>query len=144
MFRQLLIVTLAAIPAISYAGCESVGLSMESTLFNSVAKELNIDTSTVQRNQTKVEIIDKSVVSERYAKSLATLDHADAIDKGKATLPENDYFTSYYGNNTQSLTAKYTYINTDKKKDVFIASSIISADECSIRFNGYITLSREF
>lgn len=144
MFRQLLIVTLAAIPAISYAGCESVGLSMESTLFNSVAKELNIDTSTVQRNQTKVEIIDKSVVSERYAKSLATLDHADAIAKGKFTISEKDYFTSYYDNNTQSITAKYTYINKDEKKDVFIASSIISADECSIRFNGYITLSREF
>ncbi|EAB2766872.1 Shiga toxin A subunit, partial [Salmonella enterica] len=26
----------------------------------------------------------------------------------------------------------------------FIASSFMNADECSVRFNGYITLSREF
>ncbi|HAB4038579.1 TPA_asm: Shiga toxin A subunit, partial [Salmonella enterica subsp. enterica serovar Java] len=27
---------------------------------------------------------------------------------------------------------------------IFIASSLMNADECSVRFNGYITLSREF
>ncbi|HEH9178976.1 TPA: Shiga toxin A subunit, partial [Salmonella enterica] len=26
----------------------------------------------------------------------------------------------------------------------FIASNFMNADECSVRFNGYITLSREF
>ncbi|EBE3552387.1 TPA: Shiga toxin A subunit, partial [Salmonella enterica] len=29
-------------------------------------------------------------------------------------------------------------------KDIFIASSFMNADECSVRFNGYITLFREF
>ncbi|HFO8825296.1 TPA: Shiga toxin A subunit, partial [Escherichia coli] len=28
--------------------------------------------------------------------------------------------------------------------DVFIASGIINENECSVRFNGYIILSREF
>ncbi|EAS5214559.1 Shiga toxin A subunit, partial [Salmonella enterica subsp. enterica serovar Altona] len=28
--------------------------------------------------------------------------------------------------------------------DIFIASNFMNADECSVRFNGYITLSREF
>ncbi|EAY1828239.1 Shiga toxin A subunit, partial [Salmonella enterica] len=27
---------------------------------------------------------------------------------------------------------------------IFIASSFMNADECSVRFNGYITLFREF
>ncbi|EAR7717023.1 Shiga toxin A subunit, partial [Salmonella enterica] len=27
---------------------------------------------------------------------------------------------------------------------IFIASSFMNADECSVRFNGYITLSGEF
>ncbi|MEY7631937.1 Shiga toxin A subunit, partial [Enterobacter quasihormaechei] len=35
-------------------------------------------------------------------------------------------------------------INKDAKKDVFIASSLMNKDECSIRFNGYIILSRQF
>ncbi|ECS1302436.1 Shiga toxin A subunit, partial [Salmonella enterica] len=44
----------------------------------------------------------------------------------------------------KSIVAKYTYINKDKEKDIFIASSFMNADECSVRFNGYITLSRGF
>ncbi len=44
----------------------------------------------------------------------------------------------------QPLTAKYTYFNQEGKKDVFIASGLINKDECSIRFNGYLTLAREF
>ncbi|EDZ7381678.1 Shiga toxin A subunit, partial [Salmonella enterica] len=51
---------------------------------------------------------------------------------------------SYYENQVKSIVAKYTYINKDKGKDIFIASSFMNADECSVRFNGYITLSREF
>ncbi|HFF1963574.1 TPA: Shiga toxin A subunit, partial [Escherichia coli] len=32
----------------------------------------------------------------------------------------------------------------DRGKDVVIASGLINENECSVRFNGYIILSREF
>ncbi|EAO2755548.1 TPA: Shiga-like toxin A subunit SciR [Salmonella enterica] len=139
---------LAGIPAISYAqdyGCATVGASMESSLFDAIKNDLNIDVATIIKVKTKVEILDISPVSKVYAESLARMDYEKDKAKNKvAILDKKSYFDSYYKNQVKSIVAKYTYINKDKEKDIFIASSFMNADECSVRFNGYITLSREF
>ncbi|EHU0391897.1 Shiga toxin A subunit [Salmonella enterica] len=136
------------IPAISYAhdyGCATVGASMESSLFDAIKNDLNIDVATIIKDKTKVEILDISPVSKVYAESLARMDYEKDKAKNKvAILDKKSYFDSYYENQVKSIVAKYTYINKDKEKDIFIASSFMNADECSVRFNGYITLSREF
>lgn len=147
MFKKRFLCILILFPLLSEAQnsrCAIVGAAMENTLFNSISKDLRIDTSNVLRNKTIVNVIDTSSVSRLYASSLAKIDNESAMARGKATIPESAYFDSYYENHTQSLTAKYTYINKEMKKDVFIASGLINKDECSVRFNGYITLSREF
>ncbi|MRS90867.1 Shiga toxin A subunit [Enterobacteriaceae bacterium RIT714] len=147
MIKRLLICTFSLFSVCSYAsdgGCAAVGASMESTLFDAMSKDLNIDSSTVQRDMTTVQVINTSTVSELYAESLAKADHADDVAKGRSSIPESDYFSSYYENNVKSITAKYSYTNKHSKKNIFIASSLMNKDECSIRFNGYITLSREF
>ncbi|CAM8681244.1 Shiga toxin A subunit [Leclercia adecarboxylata] len=125
-------------------GCAIVGASMETALFNAISRDLQIDTSTIQRNKTTIKIIDLSPVSKLYAQSLAKIDYEMAVAQGKATIPEGAYLDSYYENNTQSLTVKYTYINKKKKEDIFIASGLINDDECSVRFNGYMVIAREF
>ncbi|EDT2447468.1 Shiga toxin A subunit [Salmonella enterica subsp. enterica] len=139
---------LVGIPAISYAhdyGCATVGASMESSLFDAIKNDLNIDVATIIKDKTKVEILDISPVSKVYAESLARMDYEKYKAKNKvAILDKKSYFDSYYENQVKSIVAKYTYINKDKEKDIFIASSFMNADECSVRFNGYITLSREF
>ncbi|EDR2094045.1 Shiga toxin A subunit [Salmonella enterica] len=139
---------LVGIPAISYAhdyGCATVGASMESSLFDAIKNDLNIDVTTIIKDKTKVEILDISPVSKVYAESLARMDYEKDKAKNKvAILDKKSYFDSYYENQVKSIVAKYTYINKDKEKDIFIASSFMNADECSVRFNGYITLSREF
>ncbi|ASG19024.1 Shiga toxin A subunit [Salmonella enterica subsp. enterica] len=139
---------LVGIPAISYAqdyGCATVGASMESSLFDAIKNDLNIDIATIIKDKTKVEILDISPVSKVYAESLARMDYEKDKAKNKVTiLDKKSYFDSYYENQVKSIVAKYTYINKDKEKDIFIASSFMNADECSVRFNGYITLSREF
>ncbi|EHI2433337.1 Shiga toxin A subunit [Salmonella enterica] len=139
---------LVGIPAISYAhdyGCATVGASMESSLFDAIKNDLNIDVATIIKDKTKVEILDISPVSKVYAESLARMDYEKDKAKNKvAILDKKSYFDSYYENLVKSIVAKYTYINKDKEKDIFIASSFMNADECSVRFNGYITLSREF
>lgn len=141
------LVALICMPVLSYAqpGCESVSASMESSLFAAIQKDLKIDISTLQKDKTAVEIINTATVSKLYAESLAKQDYlADKAKNHELTLKESDYFSSYYENQTKSITAKYTYINKSNKKDVFIASSLMNEDECSIRFNGYLILSREF
>ncbi|ECP6608691.1 Shiga toxin A subunit [Salmonella enterica] len=139
---------LVGIPAISYAhdyGCATVGASMESSLFDAIKNDLNIDVATIIKDKTKVEILDISPVSKVYAESLARMDYEKDKAKNKvAILDKKSYFDSYYENQVKSIVAKYTYINKDKEKDIFIASSFMNADEFSVRFNGYITLSREF
>ncbi|ECL7618575.1 Shiga toxin A subunit [Salmonella enterica] len=139
---------LVGIPAITYAhdyGCATVGASMESSLFDAIKNDLNIDVATIIKDKTKVEILDISPVSKVYAESLARMDYEKDKAKNKvAILDKKSYFDSYYENQVKSIVAKYTYINKDKEKDIFIASSFMNADECSVRFNGYITLSREF
>ncbi|MKV44453.1 Shiga toxin A subunit [Salmonella enterica subsp. enterica] len=139
---------LVGVPAISYAhdyGCATVGASMESSLFDAIKNDLNIDVATIIKDKTKIEILDISPVSKVYAESLARMDYEKDKAKNKvAILDKKSYFDSYYENQVKSIVAKYTYINKDKEKDIFIASSFMNADECSVRFNGYITLSREF
>ncbi|EAZ8248490.1 Shiga toxin A subunit [Salmonella enterica] len=143
-----MICLLVGIPAISYAhdyGCATVGASMESSLFDAIKNDLNIDVATIIKDKTKVEILDISPVSKVYAESLVRMDYEKDKAKNKvAILDKKSYFDSYYENQVKSIVAKYTYINKDKEKDIFIASSFMNADECSVRFNGYITLSREF
>ncbi|KHP66053.1 Shiga toxin A subunit [Salmonella enterica subsp. enterica] len=147
MFK-VIVCLLVGVPAISYAhdyGCATVGASMDSSLFDAIKNDLNIDVATIIKDKTKVEILDISPVSKVYAESLARMDYEKDKAKNKvAILDKKSYFDSYYENQVKSIVAKYTYINKDKEKDIFIASSFMNADECSVRFNGYITLSREF
>ncbi|TYM73117.1 Shiga toxin A subunit, partial [Salmonella enterica subsp. enterica serovar Typhimurium] len=125
---------LVGVPAISYAhdyGCATVGASMESSLFDAIKNDLNIDVATIIKDKTKVEILDISPVSKVYAESLARMDYEKDKAKNKvAILDKKSYFDSYYENQVKSIVAKF-----------FIASSFMNADECSVRFNGYITLS---
>ncbi|WP_408602784.1 Shiga-like toxin A subunit SciR, partial [Salmonella enterica] len=129
---------LVGIPAISYAhdyGCATVGASMESSLFDAIKNDLNIDVATIIKDKTRVEILDISPVSKVYAESLARMDYEKDKAKNKvAILDKKSYFDSYYENQVKSIVAKYTYINKDKEKDIFIASSFMNADECSVRF----------
>ena len=148
MFRKLLICILITVPVISSAkdyGCASIGLSMESSLFDALSKDLKIDTSTVDETKAKVEIIDVSPISRVYAEALAMVDFNNDPSKDKTEETyKKIYFSSYYEDEVKSITAKYTYTNKVGKKSVFIATSLMNKDECSVRFNEYITLSREF
>lgn len=147
MFK-VIVCLLSGIPAISYAqdyGCATVGASMELSLFDAIKNDLNIELTTIIKDETKVEIMYSSPVSKIYAEYLARVDYErDKAKNKEVILDEKSYFDSYYEKQTKSIVAKYTYTNKNKEKDVFIASSLMNGDECSVRFNGYIILSREF
>ncbi|ENG0937836.1 Shiga toxin A subunit [Salmonella enterica] len=130
-------------PFFSYAGgagCAATGAAIEQQLFDSITNGLNITPDTIVRNKTIVTVLNTSPVSELFASQLADEDS----DNNGAKLPKGEYFYSYYGNGAKNITAKYTYTNHDNKKDVFIASGLVNNDECSVRFNGYLIISREF
>ncbi|WP_312228370.1 Shiga toxin A subunit [Pseudescherichia sp.] len=135
-------------PALSYAddkACANIWASIETGLFQHFTEELNIVPSSIDRDKTVVEVLDISPVSRLFATQIAYEDHnADEALNNGLTLSKSQYFSSYYENKVKNVTAKYTYQNKKGIKNVFIASGLINADECSVRFNGYLTLSREF
>jgi len=146
--KKALVILIAFLPMFSYAknyGCATAGASMEISLFEALSEQLSIDTSTIVRDKTQVKILDITPVSRTYAEYLARFDfnHYHGKDKTEDTYT-SIFFPGYYENDVKSITAQYTYFNNKKKKAVFIATSLMNKDECSIRFNGYITLSREF
>lgn len=146
--KKALVMLIAFLPMLSYAknyGCATAGASMEISLFEALSEQLSIDTSTIVRDKTQVKILDITPVSRTYAEYLARFDfnHYHGKDKTEDTY-NSIFFPSYYENDVKSITAQYTYFNNKKKQAVFIATSLMNKDECSIRFNGYITLSREF
>lgn len=63
--RILLLCFLIAAPLISYADnkCATVGGAMEQSLFNAVTHDLSIDSKTIQRNKTMVQILNASPMS---------------------------------------------------------------------------------
>lgn len=146
--KKALVMLIAFLPMLSYAknyGCTTAGASMEISLFEALSEQLSIDTSTIVRDKTQVKILDITPVSRTYAEYLARFDfnHYHGKDKTEDTY-NSIFFPSYYENDVKSITAQYTWFNNKKKQAVFIATSLMNKDECSIRFNGYITLSREF
>ncbi|WP_312312310.1 Shiga toxin A subunit [Atlantibacter sp.] len=116
--------------------CAGPGHYNEEMLLSAVSKD---GVKGIDRGKTKVEILSIEPVSDIFAHQLA---QADA--KGGNGLSVKDYYNVYYDKDVLNLTAKYTYTDSKGKRDVFIASSLLNNNECSVRFNGYLTVSREF
>lgn len=148
---RILMLALMGLPVFVYAAspdaeCAAPGHYMESMLQVTIKNELGVDITTIRNDKITSDLINITPVSDFLAHQLARSYYETDKKRngGKADLTENEYFDSFHANGAKSITAKYTYISTNGKRDVFIASSLFNNDECSIRFNGYLTLSREF
>ncbi|WP_336215066.1 Shiga toxin A subunit [Enterobacter sp. P82] len=148
---RILLLALMGLPVFVYASspdteCAAPGHYMDNMLQVTIKNELGIDIATIQNDKITSDLIDVTPVSYFLAHQLAR-SYFEADKKrngGKADLTEKEYFDSFHANGAKSITAKYTYTSTSGKRDVFIASSLFNNDECSVLFNGYLTLSREF
>ncbi|RPE04477.1 Shiga toxin A subunit [Candidatus Pantoea deserta] len=136
---------LFALPALSSsdidAGCAKAGTLMYIDLTDAIARDLHIDRAMLVEKNTTVEVIDISPVSKLFAEQMA---NADYNEQAEHWLSKEEYFDIYYNHRVKNITAKYTFKDIKGNRDVFIASSLLNDDECSVRFNGYMTLSREF
>ncbi|HHE5699700.1 TPA: Shiga toxin A subunit [Citrobacter amalonaticus] len=119
--------------------CATRGRYVEQRLFSAITNDLGIDPTAIARGKTSSEILSITPVSEVFARQMAKTD--SVAGNG---LSENEYFSIYHDKHAMNLTVQYTYTSTEGKKDVFIVSALLNDDECSIRHNGYLTISREF
>lgn len=115
----------------------SVGVSMTDAL----VADLDIKESDILVDKTKLSLISTNNVTPELAETLARKNystestHFFSIDKGKQMFMES---------NAKNIIVKYDYINHKNKHIVTLASLLINDDECSVNFNGYIIVKREF
>ncbi len=136
------VLTLVILPFAGHAAdapgneCAARGHYAEEMLLSAVTKD---GVKGIERGNTTVEVLSLSPVSDALARQFA---QADA--KTGNGLSVKDYYGIYHDNGAMNLTVKYTYTNVKGASNVYIVSSLLNNDECSVRFNGYLTLSREF
>ena len=144
------LLTLAFLPLAGHAAdapgseCAARGRYAEEMLLSAIAKE---GVTGVVRGKTKVEVLSLSSVSDAFASQLAQADMKTGNGlsfKEYYGLSFKEYYGIYHDNGTMNLTAKYTYTNAKGERNVYVVSSLLNNDECSVRFNGFLTLSREF
>ena len=123
------------------AGCAKIGASMYIGLTDAIVEDLNISRDQIIQKNVSVEVIFLSPISKVYAEQLAKEDYKK-IDTHILSL--DNYIDGYSTDNTEVIIAKYTYRNAKNQKNVFIASSLQNKYECSVRFNGYLIVEREF
>ncbi|MBB1202974.1 Shiga toxin A subunit [Enterobacteriaceae bacterium 89] len=143
MIRALSIM-FALAPTFLYAAtlendCAVPGQYVEGMLLTSIKNDLGVDLTTIQYKKTVVEVLSVEPVSNFFAHKLAGIDSKADID-----LTEKDYYGIYHNDHVENVTAKYTFTNINNKRSVYISSALANKDECSVRYNGYLTLSREF
>lgn len=115
----------------------SVGISM----LNSMDKEMKIDISTILRDKTKTELVMNEPVSHQLAEQFAIIDEKQ---NPNMWLSVKDYINVYSESNARNLIVKFTFENTNRQHNVFLASALVNDNECSVRFNGYIIVKRDF
>jgi len=116
--------------------CANRGRYAEEMLLSAIAKD---GVKGIVNDKTKVQLLNLSPVSDAFALELA---HADT--KNVDSLSFEYYYGIYHNNGAMNLTLKFILANPKDAKNIYIVSTLINNDECSVRFNGYLTLSREF
>ncbi|WP_241581060.1 Shiga toxin A subunit [Rosenbergiella nectarea] len=122
-------------------GCAKIGASMYIGLTDAIVEDMNISRDQIIQKNVSVEVISVSPITKIYAEQLAKEDYKKL---NTHILSLNNYIEGYSSDNTEVIIAKYIYRNEKNQKNTFITSSLQNKYECSVRFNGYLIVEREF
>ncbi len=138
-------------PVMSFAAnqpgseCAAPGHFIEGMLLTRIKNDLGVDLTSIQYDKTTVNILNIAPVSKFFAREMALADSQTHLEiPENIRLTENDYYSIYHDKHVLAVTAKYTFTDKNNKQSAFISSALVNDDECSVRYNGYMTLSREF
>lgn len=115
----------------------SIGKSMVDSMVN----DFGTARGEIAENKIKMELIDNIAVSKAYASYLASEDYKKDTEH---FVKLDEYKKIYLEDNPRNLITKISIENNKGLRNTFISSSIVNDNECSVRFNGYITVKREY
>lgn len=110
-------------------------------MMDEMYKSMRIDTNTIVKEKTTTELIANNPITERLATQYALKDYNESPDNW---LSVQDYKRIFFEHNVRNLIIKFTFENKEKKHNIFLVSTLANDYECSVRFNGYIIVKREF
>lgn len=118
--------------------CLKIGRSPDIAIRQVMKDQLKIDVGRIVEDKTKMELLAAKPVTRLLAEEV--YQRETSFHSGD----KDETIRLIMGENAKNLIIKYTYKNRDGRENVFISSYIVNDDECSVLFNGYITVSREF
>ncbi|MFH8136144.1 hypothetical protein ABU178_18505 [Pantoea osteomyelitidis] len=115
----------------------SVGVSMT----DAMVEDFGLQESDILLEKTKMTLLERENVTEKMALFFA---QEDKKDPGLEHVKLNSLKEIYKEDNPKNLIIKYEYFNKENKRNILLGSVVVSDAECSLRFNGYIIVKREF
>ncbi|MDN8541706.1 hypothetical protein QZH36_09655 [Erwinia sp. BC051422] len=119
--------------------CKDLHSGTAIAMTDTMSATLNIDKNTIAKEETKTELIFNEpvsdILSEQYALEVLKNAQSEKIPKVK------EIFSQY---NARNLIIKFTFKDINNKEDIFLVSAIANDYECDVKFNGFITVKREF
>lgn len=115
--------------------CAKIEATIENNTFTLSTTELGIDPKQIIREQTQVKVLAINPVTPLLIKQ-----YADAADANMRDV----YLSIYREGNPLVMVVQYTYVNAKKQENVFISSAVVNDGECSVSFDKYLTVKREF
>ncbi|WP_428945212.1 hypothetical protein ACQK5W_03765 [Pantoea sp. FN060301] len=120
--------------------CKSPISGISSSLMNDMYNTMRINTDSIDKEKTTTELLFNEPVDENLAFQYANEDYRASPERWTTAKDFHDIYSTY---NPRNLIIKFTFFN-EGKKDIFLVSAFVNDYECSVRYNGYIIVKREF
>jgi len=135
------IIAVFNVMAVDKNPCAVPESSIVTSMMDSMVNDFGIVRGSIPENKIKMELIDNTAVSKAYASYLAGEDYKKDTEH---FVKLDEYKKIYLEDNPRNLITKISIENNKGLQNTFISSSIVNDNECSVRFNGYITVKREY
>jgi hypothetical protein len=124
--------------------CIKLNNGIGSAMYISMLDDLKLAPSSINKEKTKAKIVAITPVSHPlaivYGKEEKRLSGEHSEDRTTA----EEYAQGFMADHAKNIITEYTFENKEGEKNVFLASAFASDSDCSVRFNGYIIIKREF
>jgi len=110
-------------------------------MIDEMVRDFDIEEQDILLNKTKLVLLAHENVTKEMALLYAKEDQKEPV---MAALDMDENIKIYREDNPKNIIVKYDFVNRQNKHNITIASLLINDYECSVRFNGYIVVKREF
>jgi len=134
----------SAFSAVTPDECIKINNGIGSAMYISMLDDLKLERASINKEKTKAKIVSITPVTYPlaivYGKEEKRLSGEHSEDRTTA----EEYAQGFMADHARNIIAEYTFENKEGKKNVFLASAFASDNDCSVRFNGYIIVKRDF